>query len=114
MADNELGHGLVEPGHGVACGGRKRQKRAFFFQAAVDTRGARGGADEVRCVSSEEAAGTVIAIGAGYEDAVAGHEVRGAASFDDFPGGFVAGHKRIAHAGERRHPAIPEQFLGAG
>ena len=73
------------------------------------------GDDEPGGGAAEQAAHLAEAAGAGHEHALADAAARSAApACDDAADRLVAGHQRVAHAGEGRHPAGPEQPLGAG
>ena len=61
-----------------------------------------------------EAAHLAEAAGAGDEHALADLQGTGAIALYDAADGLVAWHQRVAHAGEGRHPAGPQQALRPG
>jgi hypothetical protein len=110
VADHQLRHAADMDG---VMGGRgQRQQDAIAAELLVDRDGAGSGENHMTGAAAEQSARTLVAIGAGDEDPLADPGAGIAAGIDHAADRLVPWHERIAHAGEVRHPAGPQQLLG--
>jgi hypothetical protein len=94
-------------------GGRgKGEEDALLAERLGDRNGADGRDDQAAGGTAEQAVCVAVAAGAGDEDPLAHPAAGVGAGVDDTPDRFVAGDERVGEAGEWRHGAGPEQFLG--
>ena len=95
-------------------GGGQGQQHALRAQLVTDRGDARARHDQPAGCPAKQPAHRAEAVGAGHEHRLALAQARLGASGDHPADRLIARHKRVTHSGERRHPAGPQQALGAG
>ncbi len=99
---------------GVVGRGGEREEDGVGAQPLRHRGDAAALGDEALRGAAEQAADVAKTLAAGDEDGLAGAAARGGAGVVHGADALVARHQRVAHAGEGRHAARPEQLLGAG
>ncbi len=114
MTDDEFASLRRDAAARMIGGRREREKNALVAELSWNGDDARALDDEMRRRAAEESAHGSKTCRARRKDALTDGKAALRAGFDHFADGLIAGHERIAHAGEIGHAPSVEKSFSAG